>query len=591
MNQRDPVQCSNLRRRHGQALRTARLRLAVLGGVIGIACLTLSVRLVHLMVVAGPPGAHAAQEEPVDGRRRADIIDRHGHLLATSVPTYSIVANPQRVPNPARHAERLARALGHDSAAVFYKRLSGGGEFAYIKRQITPAEMRAVNALGIPGVNFRRAYRRIYPQGAAAAHVVGTVNRDGGGTAGIERAFDDSLSEAPDSALRLSLDMRLQQIVIEELQAGIKRFQAKGGGAVVLDLASGEVLASVSLPSFEPNVPGDAQSPARFNRVTKGVYELGSVFKLITAAAALESGAAQPFDAFDARHPIRIGRHIIRDFRPEKRWLSIPEIMVHSSNIGTAYMALAAGAETHRRFLMELGLTTALDIELPERQRPDLPQHWGKVHQATIGYGHGIAVSPLHMAAAIGSLLREQGRLHPSFVIRGDSHRRGGGMAAEPILSPKNRDMLRRMMRAVVAHSPVDGANPEGWLLGGKTGTAQKVDREKGGYGKGRIAAFAGAFPMTDPRYVLFAMIDAPVGQKESFGYATGGWVAAPVVGRIVARMGPLYGMAPLDAADPELAARLALPMEPRGYMVPVPDEPGQFVRTRDEGRAIRAAY
>ncbi len=581
-------------RAQSQAIKLARMRLAVIACAFSLACLLLSGRLIDLMLLAPPEAESAARNLDIDGVERGAIRDRRGMLLATSLPIYSVYADPALVQRPAYHAPRLAAVLEGVDAASIEKRLTAGTRFEFLKRHITPAEMRAVNALGVPGVGFRKGFRRVYPAGALTAHLIGTSDRDGIGTGGLEYALDHRLRKAPKTDVHLTIDLRLQHIVAEELQAGIDDFSAIGGVALVLDIASGDVLASAVLPGFDPHQPGDPEDERRKNHVVQSRFELGSVFKLITAALAMESGVAQPTDAFDARYPIRIGGHTIRDFKPEKRWLSMPEILLHSSNIGAAFMSVAAGRDAQQQMLHRLNLMSRLPIEPPAAAEPELPESWGRVHTMTIGYGHGIAVSPLHLAAAVAGLVSDEAMRAPRFVLgKGET---GEILSDAPILSPHSRDMLLRMMRTNIAGSPVPDADPPGRLLGGKTGTAQKT-RSEGGYGEdSRRAVFVGAFPISEPRYVLLAMIDEPQGRDESFGYATGGWVAAPVIGRITDRMAQLYGMAPIDETDPAIAEKLYLPLRPRSYMVAMPDRPGEFRRAgrppQDSGRrAVRAAY
>jgi cell division protein FtsI (penicillin-binding protein 3) len=525
------------------ALETGRTRLIVATLVVAAAFLAIALRLVEVAVLSEgyePRIARTPARDSALETGRAMILDRNGEVLATTLPTASLYANPRHIGNAEAAANRLAAVLPDISRAELLAKFSADRGFVWIKRNLTPRETASVNRLGIPGLYFQREERRFYPHGALVSHVVGFTDIDNRGLSGIEQGLDDLL-RGSSQPLQLSIDLRLQHILAEELAAAMAEFRGVGAAGVVLDAKSGEILALASLPSFDPNRPGNAPAEARFNRVTLGVYEMGSVFKIFTTAMALEEGAVRLSDGFDVSHPIRVARYTIRDFKPKNRWLSIPEIFMYSSNIGTVHMAMASGTAAQKQVFGRLGLLRAATIEIPEVAQPMLPSPWREINTMTISYGHGIAVTPLQTARAVAAVVNG-GQLPQPTLIR---QQPGEALAGTPVLSEKTSEKMRWLLRLVVANGTGRKANAPGYLVGGKTGTADKL-KASGGYAKDkRIASFAGAFPMTDPRYVIFAMVDEPKPTEHTYGYATGGWVAAPVVGRTVSRMAPLLGIAP----------------------------------------------
>ncbi len=524
-----------------QALEMGRSRLLVAGALLMMAFAAISIRLVDLMVMGGASEPRIAQA-PVGLRApasRADIVDRNGILVATSLPTASLYADPHLVLDPEEAAARLSEVMPSLERAEIEKKLKSKRRFVWLQRNLTPDEQYAVNGLGLPGLAFQREERRVYPHGPLLAHVVGLTDTDGTGIAGLERYFDGVLDGA-ETPLRLSIDVRVQSQVRDELAVTMAEFQAIGAASVVMDVMTGELIAMVSLPDFDPNVPGTAVGDAVFNRATKGVYEMGSTFKLFTTAMALDTGTIGLDDGYDASEPIKISRFTISDFHGENRWLSVPEILIYSSNIGTAKMAMAVGAEKQQQYLGALGLLGLAEIELPEVGKPLVPPRWRDVNTMTVSYGHGIAVSPLQMVSGVSTLVNG-GIARPATLLAREP---GSFIPGERVLSETTSEQMRGLMRLVVSHGTGKKARAEGYLIGGKTGTADKqVDgryqRDK------RIASFIGAFPIESPRYVVLVVVDEPKGNASTFNYATGGWVAAPAVGHIVGRMGPLLGIRP----------------------------------------------
>ena len=531
------------------ALEVGRNRLLVAAAVFSLAFLLVGARLVGLVYFTdqGPDRQASAsakashQAKPV----RADILDRNGQVLATTLPTNSLYANPRQIRDPQLAAERLAAILKDISVAELRAKLTADRAFVWLKRNITPRETAAVNGLGIPGLNFQRENRRFYPYGALASHAVGYTSIDNKGIAGMEMAFDDLL-RGSDQPVRLSLDLRVQYILADELSATMEEFQGIGAAGVVLDAYSGEVLALVSLPTFNPGRPGEASAEARFNRATLGVYEMGSVFKIFTTALALDSNSVTINSGYDTSDPIRVGRFTISDYKPKKRWLSVPEIFMYSSNIGTVRMAVDSGTDTLKRYFGDLGLLRAISLELPEVGQPMLPTPWRPISTMTAAYGHGIAVSPMQTARAVAAVVNG-GELPPVTLLK---RAEGEIVPRKRVFSAKTSAQMRWLMRLVVARGTGRFAKAEGYLVGGKTGTADKLGPDGGYSDKKRMATFAAAFPMNDPRYVVLAMVDEPKGIKRTFGFATAGWVAAPVISRTVARMAPLLGIKPVSEEE-----------------------------------------
>ncbi|MDX1709651.1 MAG: penicillin-binding protein 2 [Rhodovibrionaceae bacterium] len=541
-----------------QALETGRTRLLVASIVFAAAFSVIGLRLLDLALIQGGSEPRLAGRETSESFRtsRADIVDRNGVVLATTLPVSSLAANARQIANPAEVAGRLATVLNGVHQSKLRTLLSSRSRFVWLKRGITPREKQAVIRLGYPGLFFKRESRRFYPHGSLAAHIVGFTSIDGDGIGGLELAFDEMLKGGT-QPLELALDMRLQHILTEELQRAMTRFDGVGAAGLVLDVHTGETIAMVSLPSFDPKHVGSASMDARFNRATLGVYEMGSVFKIFTTAMALDAGVVDLRDEYDASKPLRVARFTINDFKPKDRPLSIAEIFIYSSNIGTAKMAIDAGTDLQRDYLDRLGLLKAAGIELPEVGTPMLPSPWRDINTITISYGHGLAVTPLQVANAVATVVNG-GKWRPSTLIK---RREGDVDVTHQVLSETTSRQMRWLMRLGVQHGTGGKADARGYLVGGKTGTADKL--RGGSYSDdARMASFVSAFPMDDPRYVVLAMVDEPKGIEETYGYATGGWVAAPVVREVIRRAAPLLGVDPVthdvEPEQPELLMEVA---------------------------------
>ncbi|MDE0799621.1 MAG: penicillin-binding protein 2 [Rhodospirillaceae bacterium] len=525
-----------------RAVEIGRARVMVTAGIFTFAFLSISVRLVDLMVLNGALDTgtrYTANTSQTTDIFRADIVDRNGRTVATTLPTVNLYAEATKIIDADLAANALITALPGLNFEVIKRRLESNQKFVYLRRHLTPTQQLRVNTLGIPGLHFQESERRIYPYGSLFSHVVGATDPDNRGKTGLELSFDGTLSRKL-SPLELTLDSGVQNAVRDTLAVAMGRFGAVGAAGIVMDATTGEVVSLVSLPDFDPRDNGRADGDAQFNRATLGVYEMGSTFKIFTAAMALEMGVRMD-SVYDARAPITVSGHTINDYHAEKRWLTFPEVLIHSSNIGAAQLALNAGMSAQRSFLDKLGLLSPVDIELPEVGRPIYPKIWRDIHTTTISYGHGIAVTPVHVASAVSAMVNGGTLNRPTLIKRSripdeDSRR---------VISEATSKQLRSMMRLVVTEGSGKKAEVSGYVVGGKTGTAEKVARA-GGYNKNsRRTSFVAAFPMHAPRYVVFVLLDEPQGTKETFNYTGAGWNAAPTVGRIIAEIAPMLGVYP----------------------------------------------
>ena len=545
-----------------QLLEMCQTRLIITGILLCFAFVVIGARLVEVAAFkAGDP--RSAHNVPATHTLvgRADIVDRNGALLATTLQTPSLYTNPKIVlsahEGARQAAHKLVQVLPDLDEDDVYAKLTSDKSFVWLKRRLTPRQQDAVNRLGIPGLDFQPEDKRLYPQGTSVAHVVGYAGVDNKGLAGIERGLDEQLRTRHEP-VELSIDLRIQAILREETARQIAEFKAEGGSGIIMDVNTGEVLALVSLPDFDPNDPSASPPENLFNRVTLGTYEIGSVFKIFTTAMALDAHVISMTSEYDATNPIKIGRFTIHDDHAQRRWLTVPEIFMYSSNIGAAKIAVDVGGERQRDYLARLGLLQAPAFELPEVAAPLLPSPWRPINTMTIGFGHGISVSPLQIASAV-SAVANGGILHPATLLKLP---RGQQAEGRRILAPETSIELRKLLRLVVEKGTGKLAEAPGYLVGGKTGTAEEVSGRS--YNTHELmSSFAGVFPINAPRYFVMISVDKPHGDAQSAGFATGGWVAAPGVARTVERMASLVGIQPIDEDSPEIRRSLmvALPL------------------------------
>lgn len=470
---------------------------------------------------------------------RADIVDRNGTILAISLPIVDLYIDARKVENPKEITRRLVKVLPDLDYQETYRKIASKSSFKYLKRNLTPQEQNAVNRLGIPFLDFETRTQRIYPQGALFSHVLGLTNIDDVGVSGVEKAFDEQLS-ASSSPLRLSVDANVQELVRSVLMEYAAKFETAGAAAIVMDVNTQEVLSMVSLPDYDPNQGRETLSNALFNRAALGIYEAGSIMKVFAVALGLESGKVKPDDMIDATKPYKLANYPISDYRGQNRPLTVAEVLIHSSNIGSSKIALMAGGEKQKEFMGKLGFLSPLVFELPEKARPKYPSVWRDINTVTISYGYGLASSPLHVLTALSALVNGGYYRPPTLLLHGNDDR-----PQMQVLSEKTSRIMRHMMRAVVDIGSGKNANVKGYLVGGKTGSAEMQD-ERGRYIKGSLrTSFIAAFPMDKPKYALIVMMENPKKTKETFGFNTAGWNVVPCAGKIIEKIAPYLGVAP----------------------------------------------
>ena len=537
-------------------LESGRRRITLTVGAFAVAFSIVAMRLmtIGLAPTSGDEVARASVSNPQVPVQRRDIVDRNGEVMATDITTASLYADARKVQNPAETARLLNSIFPDLDRSALESKLSSERAFVWLRRDMTPREQVAVHNLGQPGLAFQREQKRVYPNGFMASHVLGGVDVDNRGIAGMEHYLNGA-GGAANEPLALSIDLRVQHALRTELAIAMDEFSALAAMGIVIDIQTGEVMAMTSLPDFDPNDPMASPDRARFNAATLGVYEMGSTFKAFTVAAALDSGLVNLGTSYDAREPIRAARFTINDYHAEKRFLTVPEIFMHSSNIGTAKMVLDIGREAHRAFLGRLGLLTRADVELPETGRPLLPARWTDISAMTISYGHGVSVSPLQMVAASAPLVNGGLAVQPTFL------RQNEPVDTTRVLSTETSNAMRALLRLVVERGTGRNADVVGYPVMGKTGTAEKVSGN--GYSRNALlTSFLSAFPANDPRYAMLILFDEPQATENSFGYATAGWNAAPVTSRIVQRIAPILGLQPVGTWDAPIQAASLLAAE-----------------------------
>lgn len=524
----------------------ARTRIVMTMAVFFTIYSTIAGRLVYLGLqnpdTSGGPQSRVTASRP-------DIVDRNGEVLATDIKTASLFAEPRRIVDADEAIEKLSTVLPEIDYEQTYHKLKSGAGFVWLQRQLTPKQQADIMALGIPGLGFRTEKRRFYPSGETSSYVVGLTNIDNQGISGMEKYIDDQgLTDLQASGLavardlkpvKLSIDLRVQHVVRDEVATGMERFHAIAAGAVVLNIKTGEVLAMASVPDFDPNNPYNAQDKDRLNRMSAGLYEMGSTFKSFTTGMALDSGKVTLESRFDASRPIRIGRQTIHDFHSKGRVLSVPEVFIYSSNIGSAKEAEAVGIEGHREFLHRLGVLEKMQTELPEVARPTEPKVWKQVNSITIAFGHGVSTTPLQTAVGCAALM--------------------SGYLIEPTFLPRTAEQAMQVAKRVVKEKTVEGmrylyalnaekgsgknARVPGYRVGGKTGTAEKV--VNGRYSKEKnFNAFVAAFPMDDPQYIVLTIADEPKPEKPGMG-ATAASNAGIMAANIIRRAASMLGVKP----------------------------------------------
>ncbi len=541
--------------RHAKAKARVGLAILAFAVVYGV----IAVRLVMFAVVPESHIVRRAGSQERISTARPDIVDRNGHVLATDVRSPSLFAEPRRIVDLDEATELLTAVLPDLDATELRDRLNTKKGFIWVKREITPKQQREIHKLGLPGVGFLSENKRVYPNSAEVSHLIGHVNIDNQGIAGIEKWLDGRglqalhmagfATDRLQSAIELAVDLRVQHAVRDELIAAATKFKVKAAAGLVVDVNTGEIISMVSLPDYDPNSPKQANDPLRINRLTTGVFELGSTFKALTMAMALDSGKVGLNSTFDARGSLRYGKFNINDYKGQNRVLTVPEIFTYSSNIGTAKMALAMGVEHHKWFLKKLGQLDRLRTELPESAEPLVPKRWGELNTVTIAFGHGLSVAPLQAVAGINALVNGGLLIPPTFMKRTPEEARKLG---KQVVKAETSDKMRYLMRLNAERGTAKRAEVTGYYVGGKTGTSEKV--VGGRYSRNKLlTTFTAILPADKPRYQVLIMLDEPQGLPETGGYATSGWNAAPTAGKVIARIAPMLGIEPrFDLAPAE---------------------------------------
>ena len=508
----------------------------------------------RLVVYALTPDSHGARRIGTDAvaTARPDVLDRRGEVLATDVRMPSLFGEPKRLIDVDEAVELLTAVMPDLDAKEVRDRLGNRKRgFAWLRREITPKQQQDIYKLGIPGIGFLNENKRIYPNGAEVAHLIGLVNVDNQGIAGIEKWLDGNGLAALHAAglatdrlqepVQLSIDLRAQHAMRDELLAARDKFKAKAAAGVITDVRTGEILAMVSVPDFDPNNPKEASDPTRINRLTTGVFEMGSTFKALTVAMGLDSGKFNLNSMLDARASLRYGKFNISDYHAQKRVLSLPEVFTYSSNIGTAKIALGMGVEHHKWFLRKMGQLDRVTTEIPESAMPIVPKRWGELNTITIAFGHGLSVAPLQATMAVGALMNGGLMIPPTFLKRTEQEAQALG---KQVIKPETSLKMRYLMRLNAEKGSARKVDIPGYYVGGKTGTAEKV--VNGRYSKTKLlTTFMAVLPADQPRYLITILIDEPQGLPETHGFATSGWNAAPTAGKIISRVAPMLGLEP----------------------------------------------
>ncbi len=507
------------------------------------------VRIVWLAAFGDHAGAKQGLTSLVP--ERGDIVDRDGQPLARTIDAWTIGLHPGKVIGDKLDlARRLAKLMPERDEATYFAMLRSNKTFFYLRRRAAPALVEAVNAIGEPGLALEREPDRLYPQTSLAAHVIGYTDVDGRGVAGLEWAYDDQLSNPATRGqpVQLSISSRIQQALEHELLAAMTTFSAVGAAGIIMDIHSGELLAMTSLPQLNPNAAGQGSPEARFNRATLGVYELGSTFKPFTVAMAMDAGVVKSFgQIYNCPGALHVYGRTINDTHPFGRSCTVAEIMQESSNIGTAQIAAKLGAKRQKAFLEKMGFLAPVGVELREKGRTLSPgSQWGPLETMTVGFGHGIAVTPLHLASGYATLLNG-GIYRPATLLKVD--RNHAAAKGRRVFTEETSYKMRALLRLVVTEGTGRKADAPGYRIGGKTGSAEKYHNRSL-----LVTTFAGVFPMDEPRYVIVVMLDEPKGTAETFGFRTAGWNVAPVIGKTVSRIAPMLGVRPDKNREPNMA-------------------------------------
>jgi cell division protein FtsI (penicillin-binding protein 3) len=542
----------------------ARVGLAIVAfvGVYSV----IALRLVMFGIAGDRTAPHRVIVDDAVATARPDIQDRNGEVLATDVRVPSLYGEPRRIIDCDEAIELLTADLPDLDANEVRSRLCSKRGFVWLKRDITAEQRKEIYRQGLPGIGFLNENKRDYPDGDEVSHVIGRVDIDNQGTAGIEKWLDNQglaalhmaglATDRQQNPVQLALDLRVQHALHEELAAALQQFHALAAAGLVLNVNTGEIVAMVSEPDYDPNKSQNPRDPTLINRLTTGVYEMGSTFKAFTVAMALDSGKVTLNSSFDARMPLQMGKFLIHDFEPQHRFLTVPEIYTYSSNIGAGRIALFLGTDAQKAFLKKMGQLDRLHTELPESAEPILPRRWSELTTATVAFGHGLSVAPLQAVMGVAAIMNGGILIPPTFLKRSEAE---AAKLGKRVIKPETSEMMRYLMRLNVEKGTARKADVPGYYIGGKTGTADKV--VNGRYSKNRVLTdFMAVIPADHPRYLLLIMLDEPKATPETHGFTTSGWNAVPTGARVVARIAPLLGIEPrmdLPPADQLILASL----------------------------------
>ncbi|WP_456714664.1 peptidoglycan D,D-transpeptidase FtsI family protein [Bradyrhizobium sp. USDA 4353] len=522
----------------------AAIAFAALYGLIGL-------RLAQIAIVGEGHNLRTAGAVDAIATARPELLDRNGQILAIDVKVPSLYAEPRRIVDKDEAVELLTAALPDLDGLELRQRLVSHKGFVWLKRDVTSRQQQDIHRLGIPGVGFLNENKRAYPSGQEMAHVLGLVNIDNQGIAGIEKWLDSSglldlhragfATDRQQVPIELSVDLRVQHALRDELVSAKQKYHAKAASGIVSNVRTGEIVAMTSLPDFDPNNPKEASAPDRINRLTTGVYEMGSTFKAFTVAMALDSGKISLDSTWDDRSNLHYGKFTIHDDELQHRFITTKEVFTYSSNIGAARIALGQGVQAQKAFLAKMGQLSRLRTELPEAATPLLPKRWGDINLVTISFGHGIAVAPLQAVMGVDALVNGGLLIPPTFLKRNESE---AALIAKRVIKAETSEKMRFLMRLNAEVGTARKADVAGYYIGGKTGTAEKV--VNGRYVKKRVlTSFIAVFPADEPRYQVLIMLDEPSGLTETHGNIAAAWNAAPTGGRVIARIAPLLGIEP----------------------------------------------
>jgi cell division protein FtsI (penicillin-binding protein 3) len=508
-------------------------------------------RLIMFAAVGDSHSARRAAAQDAIATARPDIVDRNGEVLATDVKAPSLFGEPRRIIDKDEAIELLTATLPDLDTSEVRDRLSSKKGFVWLKREITPLQQQEIHRLGVPGIGFLRENKRVYPTGAEVAHLIGLVNIDNQGIAGMEKWLDSNgladlhragfATDRLQRPVELSIDLRVEHALRDELLKAKDKYKAKAASGLVSNVKTGEIVAMVSLPDFDPNNPREAHDPERINRLTTGVYEMGSTFKALTLAMALDSGKATLNTMYDARGALHYGKFAIHDTHSVGRAISLSEVFTFSSNVGAARIALAQGVEAHKAFLRKMGQLDRLRTELPESASPIVPKRWSELNTITIAFGHGLSVAPLQAVMGINAVMNGGYLIPPTFLKRSEEEARA---MAKRVIKPETSEKMRYLMRLNAEIGTAKQADVKGYYIGGKTGTSEKV--VNGRYSKKQVLnSFTAIVPADNPQFQVLVMLDEPKALPETKGFITSGWNAVPTGGKVIARIAPLLGIEP----------------------------------------------